>query len=193
MRGAPLIAVIAVPLAAVALVAFLSFRTSPKEPMAKTTMTLTSYVFKEGGTIPSKYTCDGQRGLSPQLQINGVPEGARSLALIMDDPDVPKQLRPDGVFDHWVVFNIAPHTREIREGETPKEAMVGSNSAGQATYTGPCPPPEYEPSEHRYIFALYALDAMLGISEGATKAEVLAAMNGRVLAEAKLVGLYSRK
>lgn len=156
-------------------------------------MRLTSYVFEDGGSIPSKYTCDGRRDLSPQLQIAEVPEGARSLALIVDDPDVPKALMPEGVFDHWVVCNIRPATREIKEGEVPEGAVVGNNTRGEATYTGPCPPPEYEPSEHRYVFSLYALDTELELPEGVTKQKVLAAMKEHVLETAKLTGRYRRK
>jgi len=154
-------------------------------------MTLASSAFAQNGTIPAKYTCDGDRKLSPPLTFSGVPEGTKSLVLIMDDPDVPKALRPDGVFDHWTVFNLPPETREIPEGAN--IGTAGLNGAGTEGYTGPCPPPQYEPSEHRYIFKLYALDSLLALPAGATKQEVLAALVSHLLASAELVGRYSRK
>ena len=165
--------------------------------MATSSLSLTSPAFSGGGTIPSKFTCDGDRSVSPPLLISGVPEGAKSLALIMDDPDVPKILHADGVFDHWVLFNIPPETKEIPEG-LPAQAggsagTVGANGAGKNAYTGPCPPPQYEPSEHRYIFTLYALDTELPLTEGASKSEVLSAMQGHVISEVQLVGKYKRQ
>ena len=166
---------------------------SPENSMANT-LKLTSSVFENDASIPPRFTCDGgppAGGMSPPLSWNGIPEGAKSLALIMDDPDVPKQLKPDGVFDHWTLFNIPPETSEILMGGT--AGTRGANGAGKSTYTGPCPPPQYEPSEHRYYFRLYALDTILGLPEGASKAEVLAAMEGHVLAEAELVGKYKRQ
>ena len=153
-------------------------------------LALTSSAFVNGETIPAKYTCDGDPKLSPPLSFGGVPEGAKSLVLIMDDPDVPKELRPDGVFDHWVLFNIPADTTTIAE-----DAVVGtpgSNSRGEARYTGPCPPPQYEPREHRYIFKLYALRAPLALSTGATKREVLDALAPLVIEEAELTGHYAR-
>ena len=118
-------------------------------------LTLTSSAFKNGEVIPAKYTCDGGRLLSPPLSISSVPEVAKSLVIIMDDPDIPKAVQESrGIeaFDHWVLFNIPPETREISEGGT--AGTAGLNSAGNSGYTGPCPPPEYEPSEQLYIFKL---------------------------------------
>jgi len=155
-----------------------------------TKLAITSSAFEQNGRIPSKYTCDGDRSVSPPLVFSGVPEGAKSLALIMDDPDVPKVLHPDGVFDHWVLFNILPGVREIAEGQT--VGTAGANGGGKNAYTGPCPPPQYEPSEHRYIFVLYALDTILPLKEGATKQEVLKAINGHVIQQAELIGKYKR-
>ena len=158
---------------------------------------LTSPAFKSGEKIPARYTCDlpAQAGgnISPPLSISGVPDGAKSLALIVDDPDVPKALMPSGVFDHWVVFNIQPTITDIREGKVPEGAVVGSNTRGEAKYTGPCPPKEYEPKEHRYFFRLYALSAMLPLKAGASKEEVKSTMQGRILATAELMGTYSRE
>ena len=159
--------------------------------MATSTLILTSLAFIANGSIPSKYTCDEDRSLSPPLSIAGVPAGAKSLALIMDDPDVPKQLRPDGVFDHWTLFNIPASTREIPEGGS--AGIAGANGAAKNAYTGPCPPPQYEPSEHRYVFTLYALDSMLALQAGASKKEVKAAMQGHILDQTQLTGKYKRK
>ena len=159
--------------------------------MATSTLTLTSSAFENGAFIPSRYTCDEERDLNPPLSIAGVPEGARSLALIMDDPDVPRALKPDGMFDHWVLFNIPPKTREIPESAS--TGVAGVNGAGKNAYTGPCPPTQYEPSQHRYFFKLYALDVMLGLPEGSSKADVEQAMAGHIMAQAELLGLYKKK
>lgn len=156
-----------------------------------TQLSITSSAFEQNGRIPSKYTCDGDRSINPPLKFSDVPEGAKSLALIMDDPDVPKALRADGVFDHWVLFNIPPDVREIAEGGSPGTA--GANGSGKSVYTGPCPPTQYEPKEHRYIFTLYALDTMLSLNEGSSKQEVLKAMQDHILEQAQFIGRYSRE
>lgn len=128
--------------------------------------------------------------MNPALSIGGVPDSARSLVLIMDDPDVPKALKPDGVFDHWTLFNIPVITKEIASGVT--VGVVGENGAGKNEYTGPCPPKQYEPSEHRYFFRLYALDIELPLKTGASKTDVLKAMEGHIITQAELVGRYKR-
>lgn len=156
----------------------------------KTQMTLTSSAFENGDSIPPKFTCDGIN-VSPPLSIDGVPEGAAALIVVMDDPDVPKVLRSDGVFDHWVVYGIDPNTKEIEEGTAP--GSLGLNGRGEASYTGPCPPSEYEPSEHRYFFKLYAVERAMNFSVAPTKAEVLKAIEGGSIEEAELMGRYSRK
>ena len=161
-------------------------------PSMAETFSLISPAFEQNGRIPSRYTCDGDRTAHPPLTFSGVPEGTKSLVLIMDDPDVPRQLRPDGVFDHWVVFNIPSDTKMIPEGG-PIPGIQGVNGGGNVVYTGPCPPPQYEPSEHRYIFKLYALNAPLTLSTGATKKEVLDALAPFLVGETKLIGRYSRK
>jgi len=104
---------------------------------------------------------------------------------------VPKALHADGVFDHWVLFNIPAETREIPEGGS--VGIAGANGAGKNAYTGPCPPPQYEPSEHRYVFKLYALDSELPLQAGATKADVEKVMEGHIVAQTELVGTYKRK
>ena len=143
--------------------------------------------------IPAKYTCDGNRELSPPLSIRGVPPAAKSLALVMDDPDIPEIKKKEyglEAFDHWTLFNIPPETREIGEGKS--VGTPGATTSGKLSYTGPCPPPQYEPREHRYIFKLYALSAPLALSAGATKKGVLDALAPFLIAEATLIGRYSR-
>ena len=156
-------------------------------------LTVTSPVFKHDASIPAKYTCDADN-VSPPLRISGIPDGTVSLAILMDDPDVPKQLKPDGVFDHWVVYSI-PVSQGQTTVEIPEAATVGAfgvNGRGSAAYTGPCPPPEYQPTEHRYFFKVYALSTELSFFKEPTKAEVAAALTGNILAEGELVGRYAR-
>ncbi len=158
------------------------------------TFTLTSPAFLNNGMIPAKYTCDGNRELSPPLTISDVPEVAKSLVLIMDDPDIPEIVKQKiglSAYDHWTLFNIPPETREIPEGGT--VGTPGATTGGELRYTGPCPPPEHEPSEHRYIFKLYALIAPLDLPAGAKKEQVLDALAPLLLAETELIGRYSRK
>jgi hypothetical protein len=151
-------------------------------------MKIRSTAFSHEGKIPSKYTCDGEN-MNPELQISEVPSNAKSLALIMDDPDIPefvKQKFDITVFDHWILFNIKPDAKKISENTAP--GIQGKNSRGEAKYAGPCPPDK----EHRYFFKLYALDISLNLPEGATKEQVLSAMKGHLLAEAGLMGKYER-
>jgi Raf kinase inhibitor-like YbhB/YbcL family protein len=149
-------------------------------------MKLTSPAFENEGKIPSKHTCDG-KNTSPPLSISGVPSGAKSLVLIMDDPDVPKNIREDGMWDHWIVFDIPPDHTEIREGREPK-GKHGLGTGKNTSYFGPCPPD----AEHRYYFKLYALDCALALPEKCTKQEVEEAMTGHVLDTAVLMGRYER-
>jgi Raf kinase inhibitor-like YbhB/YbcL family protein len=155
-------------------------------------MKLTSSAFQHNGKIPSKYTCDGAN-INPPLKIEGVPPNAQSLVLIMDDPDIPnevKQSRGIQVFDHWILSNIAPETTTIKENST--AGISGKNGRSENKYTGPCPPPQYEPKEHRYFFKLYALDSMLNLKEGASKADVENAIRWHIIAQTELVGRYQR-
>lgn len=154
-------------------------------------LTLVSTAFAHEGVIPKRHTCDGDNSCPP-LSFTGVPKGAVSLALIADDPDVPKEVKPDGVFDHLVLFNMPPSVEGIPEGAEDMLGTFGSNGAGQRAYTGPCPPTQYEPREHRYFFRLYALDTELSLPPGASKDEVLGAMEGHVLEQAELMGRYER-
>ena len=153
-------------------------------------MKILSSAFEENQRIPNQYTCDAEAPVSPPLKFEDVPPEAISLALIMDDPDVPVQLKPDGEFTHWVLFNINPDTDGIPEGSF--AGTLGVNGAGKSEYAGPCPPPQYEPNEHRYFFHLYALDTRLDLPEGASKQEVLDAMDGHILEKAELMARYQR-
>ena len=159
----------------------------PKQKMDSNIMQLTSPAFANNNTIPKEYTCDGQN-ISPPLSFENVPSNTRSLVLIMDDHDVPKNLVPSGIFDHWVVFNIPSRTKGAAANEI-LTGIYGSNSSGKPEYTGPCPPDK----EHRYIFTLYALDSILSLQQGASKDEVLKALNGHIIAEAILIGRFNRE
>jgi len=143
---------------------------------------LTSPAFKDRGTIPSKYTCDGDN-TSPPLNIE-IDKGAETLVLIVDDPDAPM-----GVWDHWIVWNISPDVKNIEEDSVPQNSIQGTNSSGKSSYGGPCPPS----GTHRYRFKLYALDKKLDLSSSARKSDVEREMKGHILAQAEMVGLYSRK
>ncbi|MCH9610409.1 MAG: hypothetical protein S4CHLAM81_12880 [Chlamydiales bacterium] len=147
-------------------------------------MQLKSFVFEHQGSIPKLYSCQGS-DINPPLEISAVPEGAISLALIMDDPDVPPEVRADCMYDHWVVFNIDPKTTSIAE-DAPPFGTLGRNSGGEDGYIGPCPPDK----EHRYFFKLYALDSKIDLPKGATKKEVEAQMEGHILAKCELIGLF---
>ena len=148
---------------------------------------LTSSAFNEGDLIPKLYTCDG-KDISPPLAWTGVPGGARSLALICDDPDAPV-----GIWDHWVLFNMPVNVTSLPEAvqkvETPPQGGTqGRNSWGKIGYGGPCPPG----GTHRYIFKLYALDTELNLKAGADKKDVEKAMKGHILAETQLMSKYKR-
>jgi Raf kinase inhibitor-like YbhB/YbcL family protein len=146
------------------------------------TMKITSSAFHEGANIPSKFTCDGS-DTSPPLQIAGVPSGAKSLVLIVDDPDA-----PSGLFTHWLVWNIPPQTGSIAEGSAPK-GVQGANDFGKSGYGGPCPPP----GTHRYSFKIFALDRELELRSGAKRSQVDAAMKGHIIAQGELVGRYAKR
>jgi Raf kinase inhibitor-like YbhB/YbcL family protein len=144
---------------------------------------LSSPAFKNDQMIPSKHTCDGA-DVNPTLVIENVPSEAKSLALIMDDPDAPA-----GTWVHWVIWNIDPRTREIREGSVPPESVRGINDFRKHTYGGPCPPS----GTHRYFFKLYALDDTLTLDQNTAKAVLEHAMKGHIVAQSELIGLYKRK
>ena len=143
-------------------------------------LSLKSSAFEAGKLIPKKYTCDG-RGINPALTIEGIPIEAKTLVLIMDDPDA-----PSGMFDHWIVWNIPASTSKIGENAVP--GIEGMNSSRQMGYMGPCPPS----GSHRYFFKVYALDTELSLGVGSKKKDVEKAMQSHVLAKGELMGLYSR-
>ncbi len=153
------------------------------------TMKLTSPAFVHGGEIPRKYTCDGD-DVSPPLEWTGVPSQARSLALIVDDPDAPDPAAPKMVWVHWVLYNLPVEIDGLPEGATelPAGTLEGINDWHRTGYGGPCPPV----GEHRYFFKLYALDAILPDMEKPTKEELLRMMEGHILSEAVLMGTYRR-
>lgn len=143
-------------------------------------MMITSPAFAEGNMMDDKYTCKG-KDINPPLKISGIPEGAKSLALIVDDPDAPA-----GTWTHWVVYNIQP-TEEIKEDSVP--GKQGENNFGKISYNGPCPPS----GVHRYFFRLYALDDELGLKEPPARLELEAAMEEHIIARAEVYGLYGKK
>jgi len=148
-----------------------------------------SSAFEHQGSIPVKYTCQGD-DISPPLEWTGVPESARSLALIVDDPDAPDPAAPKRVWVHWVVYNLPPNQTGLPEnvGKAPGEARDGINDWGRTGYGGPCPPI----GRHRYFHKLYALDTVLADVGRGTKAELEAAMQGHILAKAELVATYQK-
>ncbi len=146
-------------------------------------MEITSTAFKDGEEIPDKHTFDGEN-LSPPLRFGGVPADAQSLALIVEDID-----SPIGPFTHWVVWNMPPQTEEIGESALPREAETGINGFGEVRYGGPCPPS----GRHRYRFRLIALDTRLEATAPDRKDQIESEMEGNVLAEAILTGLYQAR
>lgn len=146
-------------------------------------MQITSPSFKDNEMIPRKFTCDGQ-DVNPALRINNIPKNAKSLALIMDDPDAPM-----GTWVHWVVYNL-PVINTIEENTSARllSANQGINSFNKTNYGGPCPPG----GVHRYFFKVYALDAKLGLKDGLSKYALESAMSGHIIERAELVGLYQR-
>ena len=153
-------------------------------------LTLISSAFKNGGAIPSQYTCEGD-DISPPLAWDNVPDGTKSFALIIDDPDAPDPKAPKIVWVHWLVYNLPAETRELAEGAAisglPHGAATGLNNFKHSSYGGPCPPI----GRHRYFHKLYALDTMLAL-KNPTKPVLEAAMKGHVLASAELVGTYQK-
>ncbi len=133
--------------------------------------------------IPRKYTCDG-KNVNPPLEIKNVPPGSKSLALIVDDLDAPRK-----TFVHWILWNIDPEVKEIKENSVPKGAVQGKNDFKKNSYGGPCPPSR----THRYVFKVFALDVRLDLASSSTVIDLQNAVKGHVIAEAQMIGLYSRK
>ena len=151
-------------------------------------LSISSSAFNEGDRIPDKYTCEGE-DISPQLSWSDTPEGTKSFTLICDDPDAPM-----GTWDHWLIYNIPADSEGLSEAVPTDESLTdgskqGLNSWEKKSYGGPCPPPG---DPHRYFFKLYALDTMLTLTGDADKSTLENAMQEHILAEAKLMGTFSR-
>ena len=146
-------------------------------------ISVTTVAFPAGGDIPAKFTCNGAN-VSPELKINGVPGDAKSLVLIVDDPDAPR-----GLFTHWIVWNIDPKTADIAENSAPAGGIQGTNDFGKRNYGGPCPPS----GTHRYFFKIFALDTKLDLKPNARRAELDTAIHGHALAQGELMGRYAHK
>lgn len=145
-------------------------------------MKLTS-VFLNEEKISSKYTCDGE-DISPELTISDVPDTAKSLVLIVDDPDAPV-----GIFVHWLLYNIPPTTKKINSKDIPVGAIQGMTDFGRVGYGGPCPPS----GSHRYFFKLYAIDKVLDLPAGVQKAQLERAIINNIIEKTQLIGLYARR
>jgi Raf kinase inhibitor-like YbhB/YbcL family protein len=161
---------------------------SKEEEVTKMAIRVTSPAFEEGGMIPSKYTADGLN-VSPPLEWAGVPDGTKSIALISDDPDAPV-----GTWVHWVMWNIPPEISGLPENVPPDRSLSDGSKQGitdfrSPGYGGPAPPS----GTHRYYFKIYALDMKLDLPDSSTKADLLKAMKGRILAEGQLMGKYKRR
>jgi len=159
-----------------------------KEEGSSMTIKVSSAVFKDGEFIPSQYTCEGPN-VSPPLEWTDVPAGAKSIALICDDPDAPM-----GTWVHWVLYGLPPDTRNLPEGVPPNETLQdgsvqGKNDFKRIGYGGPCPP---HGKPHRYFFKLYALDTELDLKPPASKKDLEKAMKGHIVAQGQLVGKYQR-
>jgi Raf kinase inhibitor-like YbhB/YbcL family protein len=146
-------------------------------------MKITSSAFEHNTLIPSKYTCEGQN-INPPLSIKDIPAGAKSLALIVDDPDAPMK-----TWVHWTAWNISPDTSEINENSIPAGLVEGTTSFGRTGYGGPCPPS----GTHRYFFKIFALDTMLDLKPGAHTANLTAAMKEHIIDKDEFIGLYKKK
>ena len=144
---------------------------------------LSSSIFEDNGNIPGKYTCDSAN-VNPPLKIENAPLETRSLVLVFDDLDAPR-----GTYVHWILWNIRPDTKEIKENSVPEGAVQGMTDFKKRKYGGPCPPSR----AHRYVFKIYALDTRLDLNPDSTKKDVEKAMKGHVIGEAQMAGLYKRK
>ena len=155
-------------------------------------MELTSTAFKNNTFIPKVYTCDGDN-INPPLQITNAPADTKSFVLVMDDSDIPEVFKSKlniEKFNHWSVYNIPSNTTEILPNAS--IGLCGLHTRGEAVYTGPCPPTEYEPTTHRYSFRLYALSGVLEFTQTPTLDEIETQAQNSMLAKTELIGLYSR-
>jgi Raf kinase inhibitor-like YbhB/YbcL family protein len=143
---------------------------------------ISSPAFENNGHIPPKYTCDGAN-VNPSLKIENVPSNTKSLALVFDDMDAPR-----GTYVHWILWNIDPNIKEIKENSVPEGAVQGMNDFKKHPYGGPCPPRR----AHKYVFKIYALDTLLNLNPNLTKKDLEKAMEGHIISRAQLTGLYNR-
>ena len=150
---------------------------------AASSVSIATSAFQAGGDIPAKFTCNGAN-VNPELKINGVPNEAKSLVLIVDDPDA-----PHGLFTHWIVWNIDPKTTDIGENSVPVGGVQGTNDFGKRNYSGPCPPS----GTHRYFFKIFALDMKLDLKPSARRADLDAAIKSHILERGALMARYAHK
>lgn len=154
----------------------------PQSSSGSFSMKISSSAFNNSGSIPTKYTCDGQ-DINPPLTFSDIPAGTKSLALIVEDPDA-----PSGTWTHWIVWNIDPTTSTIDEGFLPEGSIEGTNSFSSLGYGGPCPPG----MQHRYLFKLYALDSTLDLPKETLREKLLTQIETHKISEAQLTGSYKR-
>lgn len=150
---------------------------------AQSEMSVSSSAFQNGEEIGTKFTCNG-KNVSPELRISGAPATAKSLALVVDDPDA-----PGGLFTHWLVWNVDARTRQLGENSAPAGSVAGTNDFGKHGYGGPCPPS----GTHRYFFRIFALDTKLELKAGAKRAELEKAISGHIIAKAELMARCTHK
>jgi Raf kinase inhibitor-like YbhB/YbcL family protein len=143
---------------------------------------ISSSAFENSGEIPRKYTCDGEN-VNPPLQFENAPVKAKSLALVFDDIDAPR-----GSYVHWILWNIAPNIKEVKEKSIPEGAVQGTNGFKKQNYGGPCPPKR----AHKYVFKIYALDIFLNLDPRSTKTDLEKAIEGHVIGQAQWMGVYKR-
>jgi len=143
---------------------------------------ISSPAFENGGKIPKKYTCGGEN-VNPPLKIENAPSNAKSLALVFDDIDAPRR-----TYVHWIVWNVDPGLKEIKENSVPERVVQGVNDFKKRHYGGPCPPGR----AHKYVFKIYALDTLLNLNSNGTKKDLEKAMEGHIISRAQLMGLYKR-
>jgi Raf kinase inhibitor-like YbhB/YbcL family protein len=143
---------------------------------------ISSPAFENGGKIPKEYTCDG-KNVNPPLKIDNAPLNVKSFALVFDDIDAPR-----GTYVHWIVWNIDPGLKEMRENSVPEGAVQGVNDFKKRNYGGPCPPGR----AHRYVFKIYALDTLLDLNPSGSKKDLEKAMEDHIISRAQLTGLYKR-
>ena len=161
---------------------FLFSYTAGQSGTEKEGLKISSPAFEYDGEIPKKYTCDGAN-VNPRLKIENVPANTKSLALVFDDIDAPR-----GTYVHWVLWNIDPYLKEIKENSVPEGAVQGVNDFKKRHYGGPCPPGR----AHKYVFRIYALDILLSLNPNLTKKDLEKAIEGHIISRAQLAGVYKR-